>query len=76
MVASLLDLMRMWRRGHPGDVASISTKAEEFTVCLEELSRQVGMNADFAKSHDLLHVMEDVQRFGSSRNYSTGNVPD
>ncbi|MDR3738049.1 MAG: hypothetical protein P4L40_03425 [Terracidiphilus sp.] len=72
MVASLFDVMRLWRRGLADDAELINTKAEHFTVCLVELSGQVGIGADFAKSHDLQHVAEDVRRFGSSRNYSTG----
>jgi hypothetical protein len=72
MVTQLMGLMRAWRRGHPDDVANINKLADGFTVCHQEICRQVGVNADFAKSHDLLHVAEDVERFGSSRNYSTG----
>ena len=72
LIARLISLARMWREARPSTVASVKEQVDLFLEDFKELSRVVDANPLRPKTHEMLYLHKDMERFGSSIDTSAG----
>lgn len=72
---ALLTVYRLWKLGSDG-TAKCNRKMKyaisAAIAAMELIGHHSGVSVHFAKAHDLVHILDDFQLFGSCDIYSTG----
>ena len=72
LVAGLINIYDMWRIGNVALNDMLSRCVSEVQAIIVKICELVGQNGNFAKAHDLSHIMRDIELYGSSLGYSSG----
>lgn len=74
LLASLIDISMMWKRGDPSPVALARLRAacQQCRQCIDRITAMLGENGRFPKAHELEHIPKYVEMFGSADGNETG----